>query len=91
MTLDHLAPHVRGLGALAARLLRDHHAGEDLAQDAFLRAAQAERMPEPSAGSGPWLRTIARRLASNERRSRARRRDAEASLALDRAGAAAPS
>jgi len=50
------------------RLLGDVHLAEDLAQETFVRlvrATQVYRYPRPFR---PWLYTIARRLALNERR-----------------------
>jgi RNA polymerase sigma-70 factor (ECF subfamily) len=57
--------------------LRDHHAAEDLTEQTFLRALQGlPRFQERGEGEGStfrvWLFQIARNLASNERRRKAR-------------------
>ena len=57
----------------AARLiLRDPAAAEDVAQETFVRAYQAQSRVEPR-DVGRWLRRIAVNLALNRLRSRSRR------------------
>lgn len=84
MRFDHLTAHIDGLARLAGQLLDDHHGGHDVAQEALARALVADEQPADAHEAGPWLRTIVRRLASNERRARARRRAAEGRLADER-------
>lgn len=77
--LDHLTRHVRGLARLAGDILGDAHAGEDVAQEAALRAMRSDRRPSDPSETRPWLRTIARRLALNERSARDARQARERS------------
>jgi len=58
------------LRALAASLLGRGPDADDLAQDTWLASL---RRPPPSGGPRPWLARVARNLARNERRGRARR------------------
>jgi RNA polymerase sigma-70 factor (ECF subfamily) len=71
--------------------LRDHHAAEDLTEQTFLRALQAlPRFQERGEGEGStfrvWLFQIARNLASNERRRKARHPQADLDAAAEIAG-----
>lgn len=73
-----LLTHDHHLRALARALVRDASAADDLAQDAWLTAL--ERRVE--ARSWPaWLATVARRLATRERRTSSRRAQREAVVA----------
>ena len=68
--LETITEHQRGLSKLAASLLSDWHGGEDLAQEAVLRALGASQPPR---GIG-WFKVSIQNLAWNEQRSRSRRR-----------------
>ena len=66
-----VAPHYAGLVRRLTAVVRDPEAGQDLAQDAYLRAFRAwDRFD----GTDPraWLHTIGLRLAFNERDRRRR-------------------
>jgi len=66
------------LRALCASLVQDEHLAEDVAQEVFIRA----RGSEPAPGNQrTWLRTIARSIAANFRRSDRRRRRRELAVA----------
>lgn len=69
----------RALRALAAHLLDDRHAAEDVVQDAWLAslAAPLSLLRAPSA----WLAAVTRNLASKKRREAGRRREREARVA----------
>ncbi|MFK7739570.1 MAG: RNA polymerase sigma factor [Planctomycetota bacterium] len=82
-----LREHASALRALAADLLRSPDRAEDAVQETMLRAWRSP--PRQQRGMLPWLSTVLRRVASNERRSDARRRTREAtaaSLATSTAG-----
>ncbi len=78
-----LLAHDGRLRALARELVRDGGAAEDLAQETWLaaleRGADVRSLPA-------WLATVARRLATKERRSLARRERREESVARPEAG-----
>lgn len=66
-----VAPHYSGLVRRLTAVLRDPEAGQDLAQEAYLRAFRAwERFD--GTDSRAWLHTIGLRLAFNERDRRRR-------------------
>lgn len=66
-----VAPHYGGLVRRLTAVLRDPEAGQDLAQEAYLRAFRAwDRFD--GTDSRAWLHTIGLRLAFNERDRRRR-------------------
>jgi len=66
-----VAPHYPGLVRRLTAIVRDPEAGQDLAQDAYLRAFRAwNRFDGTDARA--WLHTIGLRLAFNERDRRRR-------------------
>ena len=67
--------------ALARELVRDEHAAEELEQETWLRFL--ERPQGIGQDVRAWLRTVARRLAIDLRRTIARRTDREALAARD--------
>lgn len=83
LTLEH-----RRLAGLAARLVADHHGGEDLAQEGAYRWVLAQREGRWSGDDRPgsadrlaWLKQAVRRLAANQRRGETHRRDREIAAA----------
>jgi len=58
-----------------SHLLQNSEAAEDLAQEAFLRVYRARERYRPTAKFSTWLFRIANNLASNNRRSRSRRKE----------------
>jgi RNA polymerase sigma-70 factor (ECF subfamily) len=56
-------------------LVSNREQAEDLAQDVFLRVFRARATYEPGAKFSTWLFTIANNVASNARRSKARRKE----------------
>lgn len=62
------AAHAGGVVALAARILRDDDAARDVCQETFVRFF--DRMDEVRGDPGPWLRTVACRLALDGLRRR---------------------
>ncbi|MBI5432436.1 MAG: sigma-70 family RNA polymerase sigma factor [Planctomycetes bacterium] len=70
------------LRRLAAALLGDTHAAEDVVQEAF--TAALERRPEPAI-LPHWLRAVVRRLAVDRHRRSVRRRARERTAARDEA------
>ena len=56
-------------------VVRDEHAAEDIAQEAFLAALRALDRFDRSRPFGPWLRTIVARRAIDAARARAVRRE----------------
>ncbi len=62
---------------LAVYLLGDSSDGEDVAQDAFVRAYLSLPRAAPDTSFGAWLRTIVTRLSFNHRRNRKVRPTAE--------------
>ena len=56
-------------------MLGSREQAEDLTQDVFLRVYRARRSYQPGAKFSTWLFTIANNVASNARRSLARRRE----------------
>lgn len=86
--LTALAAEHHRLAGLASHLLADHHGGEDLAQESAYRWVLAQRegrwRGDASAGSPErlaWLKQTVRRLAANQRRGAAHRRDREVAAA----------
>ena len=66
-----VAPHYAGLVRRLTAVVRDPEAGQDLAQDAYLRAFRAwDRFD--GTDTRAWLHTIGLRLAFNERDRRRR-------------------
>ena len=61
------------LAAFFYRLTGDPHAGDDLLQDAFLRLWQARDSFLAGARFSPWIHAIARNLATDRARTRARK------------------
>lgn len=57
------------------QLVHQRDVAEDLAQEVFLRVFRARKTYEPGAKFSTWLFTIANNVASNARRSLARRRE----------------
>lgn len=80
-TDDELRAHSRWLSGVARALIGE--GGDDLAQDAWVAAL--ERKPDGERGLKPWFAGALRFLASNERRTRARRATRERSVARDEA------
>jgi len=66
-----VAPHYAGLVRRLTAVVRDPEAGQDLAQDAYLRAFRAWDRFEGT-DRRAWLHTIGLRLAFNERDRRRR-------------------
>lgn len=60
----------RAVVAVAARILRDHHAAQDAAQDSFVIAYQRLARLRRPAAFGAWLLRIARRQALRLARKR---------------------
>lgn len=59
--------------SVASRVLGDRTLAEEATQQAFVQAWQAARTFDPSREIGPWLATIARRVAIDVHRREARR------------------
>ncbi len=59
--------------AVAYRLLADHSLSDEATQQTFLKAWRACARIDPSRELGPWLATIARRVAIDLQRREARR------------------
>ena len=66
-----VAPHYSGLVRRLTAVVRDPEAGQDLAQEAYLRAYRAWGRFDGTDPRG-WLHTIGLRLAFNERDRRSR-------------------
>lgn len=66
-----VAPHYAGLVRRLTAVVRDPEAGQDLAQEAYLRAFRAWHRFDGTDPRG-WLHTIGLRLAFNERDRRRR-------------------
>lgn len=64
------ALHRGGLVRYLTRAVGHQDAALDLAQDVFVRVAQAERLPEGTSAQKSWLFTIARNLAIDHHRRR---------------------
>jgi RNA polymerase sigma-70 factor (ECF subfamily) len=58
-----------------SHVMREPDAAEDLAQEVFLRVYRARARYQPTAKFATWLFRIANNLASNRRRSMARRKE----------------
>ena len=58
-------------------MLQDQEAAEDLAQDVFMRIYRARHGYQPTAKFSTWLFRIANNLASNNRRSKGRRKEVQ--------------
>ncbi|MEZ6015572.1 MAG: sigma-70 family RNA polymerase sigma factor [Planctomycetota bacterium] len=71
LDLVQLARQHDRLRRLVVALVGDEHGAEDVVQDAWVRALQVG--PQEPRALGAWLTTVSRRLASNLRRTRARR------------------
>ncbi|MGE3164640.1 MAG: sigma-70 family RNA polymerase sigma factor [Planctomycetota bacterium] len=80
-SIESLFEHSAWVRRLALRLVADDARADDLAQDAWLAANEAE-LRDPGAVRA-WLRTLVRHLASRGRRSEQRRREREARVARD--------
>ena len=63
--------------SICAHMLNDRDAGEDLAQEVFLRVYRSKDRYEPRAKFSTWLFRIANNVAMNERRRPSRRRDVQ--------------
>jgi RNA polymerase sigma-70 factor (ECF subfamily) len=61
--------------AVLEHLVQKREQAEDLAQEVFLRVFRARKTYQPGAKFSTWLFTIANNVASNARRSLARRRE----------------
>jgi DNA-directed RNA polymerase specialized sigma24 family protein len=70
-----LAAHAHALQQLARRLLRDAHAAEDAAQEAWVAAL--ERPPRARESLTGWLAAVAANVGRNARRGARRRSDRE--------------
>ncbi|MGE3618969.1 MAG: RNA polymerase sigma factor [Acidimicrobiia bacterium] len=62
--------HHRMVYAVARRAAGDHHAAEEIVQQAFTRAWQAAASFDPARPLGPWLATITSRTAIDAYRRR---------------------
>ncbi|MFN0244905.1 MAG: sigma-70 family RNA polymerase sigma factor [Planctomycetota bacterium] len=80
--IEELLAHASWLRRLAASLVRDNAAADDLVQDTWMAAL--EHPPHGDAPVRPWLARIARNLALNRRRGDARRADRESFANLQR-------
>jgi RNA polymerase sigma-70 factor (ECF subfamily) len=80
--------HEAALVAYAARIVGDAHAARDVVQEAFLRLCREDRTKVESR-LAPWLYTVCRRLAIDERR-RAHRAAPTDGAALDGRGTTSP-
>jgi RNA polymerase sigma factor (sigma-70 family) len=76
------------LVAYAGRIAGDVHAARDVVQEAFLRLCREDRA-KVEGRLAPWLYTVCRRLAIDERR-RARRATPADGAALEGRGSASP-
>jgi RNA polymerase sigma-70 factor (ECF subfamily) len=74
--IDELLAHSGWLRALAARLVADPGAADDLVQDTWIAALR--RPPRAGAAPRPWLARVARNLARNARRDGRTRGEHEA-------------
>lgn len=81
--------HMRAVYGLAFRLMGDPDDADDVAQETFLRAWRALDRYDETYSFYTWLRTIATRLALQERAKRRRRRT-ESGESFDAAAAAVP-
>ena len=68
--IEALLAHQGFVRALARQLVRDPHAAEDVAQETWIEAARARKLPRSLRG---WLAEIVRTRASNRRRADVRR------------------
>ncbi len=68
---ERLLEHVAWVRRLAARLIDDHHAADDVAQETLAIALRGG--PRDASRARPWLAAIARSVASRMRRTRRRR------------------
>jgi RNA polymerase sigma-70 factor, ECF subfamily len=73
-----LAQHAPGVAAALRRLLKRADRVDDALQQALLTAWQKRERYDAARPFGPWLRAIAVRVAHDQRRAEARRRDREA-------------
>lgn len=65
------ATHRQGVVRYLTRAVGHADAALDLAQDVFVRVAQAERLPDGDSAQKSWVFTIARNLAIDHHRRRA--------------------
>lgn len=72
-----LAQHAPGVAAALRRLLKRAERVDDALQQALLQAWQKRERYDEARPFGPWLRAIAVRVAHDQRRAEARRRDRE--------------
>ncbi len=72
-----LAQHAPALAALLRRTSPSPDLREDAVQETLTRAWQARESYDPARPMGPWLATIALRVAAELQRARRRRRDGE--------------
>lgn len=72
-------------------LVGNRDTAEDLAQEVFLRVYRSRKKYVPGSKFSTWLYTIANNVASNARRSRARRKERNVSPGLDETGPWGPS
>ncbi len=75
---------------LMTNLVGDRTTAEDLAQEVFLRIYRARKGYEANAKFSTWLFSIANNLASNTRRSKARRHESQLVSAPDSSGPQPP-
>jgi RNA polymerase sigma-70 factor (ECF subfamily) len=68
-------------------LVGNRDTAEDLAQETFLRVYRSRKNYVPGSKFSTWLFTIANNVASNARRSRARRKERNVAPAMDETGA----
>jgi RNA polymerase sigma factor (sigma-70 family) len=83
---EELLAEVSFLRALARGLLRDEHAGEDVAQTTWVEALDRREAPgNPLVNPRAWLARVARNLALDRRRGERRRAARERGVARDEA------
>lgn len=75
--------YAAALGAVAFGVLRDHTLAQDVVQETFLRAQRTPDRLAKSDGPGPYLMGIARHVALDLLRRRARERPMPAAAKLD--------
>jgi RNA polymerase sigma-70 factor (ECF subfamily) len=78
---ESLLEHREFVRRLARSLVRDEHAAQDLAQDAWLEALR--RPPRSSSGLRAWLASVVRTRARNKARGEARRTSRELAAARE--------
>lgn len=75
--------HMKGAYNVAFSLVRDHHAAEDIAQEAFVRVHQSIGSFRGNAAFGTWLYRIVTNLSLNRIKQVQRRREREVSTSLE--------